>query len=112
MIKKLDSGHTYKDYHLFHKYGIIDGPLYPAENHTFVASFYCIDIQNDKTIEQFCDLWITHLIDATYFAIVLSDSESLVADLWDLPKMAVHCRLHAQALEILRNLGTIQWSKS
>lgn len=112
MVRTLDSGHTYKDYHLFRKYGIIDGPLYPAENHTFVASFHCMDIRGDDIIEQFCDLWIIHLIDITYFAIVLSEEESSVANLWDLPKMAVHSRLHAQALEILRNLGTIRWSKS
>lgn len=111
MSGKLDSGHTYSDFDLFYKYGIIDGPLYPYEANTYIASFRCVDFRNDKAVEDFCDLRIIYLGDITYFAIVLNNDESSVADLWDLPKMAIHSRLHGQALEILRNLGTIKWSR-
>lgn len=113
MLGKLDSGHTYQDFELFHKYGIIDGPLYPVEgNYDYVASFECVDLRNDEVVKEFCDLFVIHLKDSTYFAIVLDNDESLVADLWDLPKMAINCRLHAQALEILKSQGIIRWSKS
>lgn len=114
MSGKLDSGHTYKDFGNYYRYGIVDGPLYDEQlgSTKFVASFHHKDFKNDALEENFCDLWVIHLKDFTYFAILLNNDESLVADLWDLPKMAVHSRLHGQALEILRNLGTIQWSKS
>lgn len=114
MSGKLDSGHTYKDFDNYYKYGIVDGPLYDEQlgSTKFVASFHYKDFKDNVLEENFCDLWVIHLKDFTYFAILLNNDESLVADLWDLPKKTLHSRLHGQALEILRNLGTIQWSKS